>query len=312
MSARTLLWSDRHMSDRALRFASMRLAALFGANAPKNQVTLSYADFMEATDLKAKSVLITLPASLAFKDSLDSRAKSYQDRQSILANQADTISPLLEEPHTLLAQGDPNATSIIHCLTLREQTLDAIKAKAQSLFLTHIYLTAETDPATLFTTPITLAQERFTRGAWASGCAALLFSLWACGTVYARHLERDYNTMRIHEADLRALVLDRSENARKITAYDTLVDKGVSTFTVSARLNALQRLNSATPKTAWWYQVSFNGQDMTVSGTSENAAAILQALSERYPDRSVRFMRPLTNEADGTQTYAIRLAEDAS
>lgn len=312
MSARTVLWKDRHIRDRVLGFVGKRLAALFEGKKSKEHLSLSLEEFLQTDDPSVKSVHIRLPNALAFKDQLEGRSTSYRELQNIFSNQADAICPISDEPHTLLAKLDPTHPSLIHCLTLRDETLEAINAKAQSLFLSHIVLSTEADPSFAFAAPMTLTHERFTREAWAIACTALLASLWLCGNIYAHRLETNYDTKRTYEARLRTQVLERSENARKITAYDTLANQGISEFTVSARINALQNLNSATPKTAWWHQVSFDEQDMTLSGTSQNAATVLQALSENYPGYTAGFMRPLTNQADGTQTYAIRLAGDES
>lgn len=105
--------------------------------------------------------------------------------------------------------------------------------------------------------------------------------------VWTNTVTVEAETLAQQERDLRGAAVAAETARNEGDVARTLVERGVLKRRSYAALEALARLNAATPNYAWWTRVVWTPEEVSISAQSQNATNALAALSSQAKDWSI-------------------------
>ncbi|KCZ52820.1 hypothetical protein HY29_17925 [Hyphomonas beringensis] len=137
--------------------------------------------------------------------------------------------------------------------------------------------------------------------------ALLLSSVFVLSNMES-HLESVLMKNQAREASLRQDLLERRSAERETGTLGELAQRTPEKLTAGARLSQLSNYAAATPPTAIWTSMKLDGRQARISGVGPEAASILSALAERFPDSQIRFAESVSDMSDGRQSFVIEIS----
>jgi peptidyl-tRNA hydrolase len=105
--------------------------------------------------------------------------------------------------------------------------------------------------------------------------------------VWTNTVSAEAETLAQRERDLRGAAIAAETARNEGDVSRALVERGVLKRRSYAALEAMARLNTATPNGAWWTRVVWTPEEVTISAQSQNATSALATLSSQAKDWSV-------------------------
>lgn len=308
MSVIPVIWPDGNLMDRIVAAIFTRVGRITGRSG-EAPISIAHEDFLAADTRPAPRVNIVLSRRDAFVQQFNGRSASAGDLRKIVANEANRLSPVLNQDMVLLARGAEDAPGQVDLVHVRTADMEAIETKARDLGLASISVSPDDAPHLVFASPSALSQTHRERRLWTFALLAMVAGMTLALAGLGHGLSAAAGLAEAREAVLRADLLERREAEREIGALGALAALKPENRTSAARLEMLARLNRETPQAAWWTSIEISGSDIRLTGLTDNAASILTALTAAFPDQSVRFDETVSDTPDGKQKFVILVTE---
>lgn len=306
MSARSVLWSQPRRFDRWLAAIGTRIAAITRSNQALTSV-MSEDDFLSADKVPSDTVQVMLGRSAAYSVSFDPRTRSLSEIQKIANNEVVRLDPL--GGHGSLPFGDARSSNegLAKLLLVKPATVDGLEAKAWELGVRRLFLSSTSDESVRVSSPTTARQARTSATIWLVATLLTLLAAWAATATISVREAASLDLLKAEELRLRALVAERRDQERQVTALEQLAAQSADQVTVAGQLARLKALNDATPDGSWWIAYETTGQTARISGLAGDAAATRTAMASALPDHSVRFDEAVSDGDNGSQSYVIAI-----
>lgn len=308
MSVIPVIWPDGNLLDRIVAAIVTRVGRITGRSG-EAPISIACEDFLAVDTRPAARVNIVLSRRDAFVQQFNGRSASAGDLRKIVANEANRLSPVLNEDMVLLARGAEDAPGQVDLVHVRTADMEAIETKARDLGLASVSVSPDDAPNLVFASPAVLSQTHRERRLWTFALLAMIAAMTLALAGLGHGLSVAASLAQAREAVLRADLLERREAEREIGALGALAALKPENRTSAARLEMLARLNKETPQAAWWTGIEISGSNIRLTGLTDNAASILTALTAAFPDQSVRFDETVSDTPDGKQKFVILITE---
>ncbi|ABI77347.1 pilN family protein [Hyphomonas neptunium ATCC 15444] len=310
MSAIPVIWPNGDALDQIIGWGLNRLTR--NGRRKSTDTVMSITEFLAASARPSAHVTVWLSRREAFVQTFNGRSASAGDLRKIVANEAGRLSPARNADMVMLARVSSSDRGRVDLVHVRTTDLDAIESKARKLGIASVSLSPEDTPDLTFPSPATLSQTHRERRLWTIALLALIGSLTLALAGLGHGLSEAAKLAETREAALRSELLQRREAEREIGALGALAALKPEARTPPARLEMLARLNEHTPQTAWWTGMDMTGTEIRLTGLSDNAAAVLTALTSAFPDQTVRFEETVADTPEGKQKFVILITEPGS
>lgn len=308
MTSLRITWPFGSLADRVISAISDRFGRLTGRS--DSVVThISREDFFGSAKRPGTHVSVRLSRQDAFVQKFNGRATSSGDLKKIVENEAQRLCPVLAGDMILLAHPARDASGEVDLVHVRASDMEEIEAKARALGLASVSLSAEDAPELIFSSPSSLIRTHREHRLWAIALLAVIASMMLALAGLEHSLGQAAELASEREALLRAELLERRETEREIGALGAIAGLSPDARSPAGRLSSLAELNEKTPQSAWWIRAEMTGTRTRLTGLSDNAATVLNTLTEALPNKSIRFDETVSDTAEGKQKFVIQITE---
>lgn len=193
---------------------------------------------------------------------------------------------LLASSATAIAQAPDGATTYAIAMARRTR-LDELELAARKKGARSVAFQIEGPSAPELNSPLSSRRHQRSVIMDAAIVAGVAAAAVLAVMVWTNTVNVEAETLAQQERDLRGAAVAAESARNEGDVSRALVERGVLKRRSYAALEALARLNTATPKTAWWTRVVWTPDEVSISAQSQNATNALAALSGQAKDWSI-------------------------
>lgn len=275
----------------------------------RGSTRLEYEEFMQIQKRPDSNIIVCLPRSLCFLDTLDNVPRSVTSISKILANEIDRLSPLAKNSeYTLLTNFERHTPSkSLQILHVKNSTILELENKAAQLNVSRIEVAPEDQTDLVLPSPSVIHYDKLRNNSRLLAFAFLLLSLWVCINTILAVQTTSLNEASNFESSLRRQLIERSSQDNDLDLFSELRKVEAENLTPQKRLAEFLKLTQSTPMDSWWTDIKIASGETTISGISANAVTILSTFEKNLENADVGFAETVSDEDDGTQRFAIKI-----